>query len=166
MIDLAAAGDPVVTSENSHPHQKVGVVVGVDETVGSEPALQYAFEQAQQGRQMLRAVHAWREPTHDCAPWVCYDLEVLGLAKKKFTSGRLDTWRPHYPEVTVIEDIRHGCPVEALVDASVGADLLVVGARGRAADSGTLGSVCGAVLLRASCPVVVVRCRKQGRDND
>jgi nucleotide-binding universal stress UspA family protein len=144
----------------------VGVVVGVDKTAGSEPALEYEFEQARLGRQMLCAVHAWQEPTPDCAPWISCDLEALGAQKREFTTGRLDVWRPRYPEITVVEDVRQGYAVDVLVEASIGADLLVVGAHGKNSNSAALGSVSGGVLYRASCPVVVVRCRKEGCDND
>ncbi|MEO3859980.1 universal stress protein [Acrocarpospora sp. B8E8] len=138
----------------------------MDETAGCEPALEYAFEQARLGQQMLRAVHAWQEPEHACAPWIGYDLEELGALKRDFTAGRIDVWRPKYPEITVVADVRRGHPVDVLVEASVSADLLVVGAHGKSANSAALGSVSGGVLYRASCPVVVVRCRKEGRDND
>jgi nucleotide-binding universal stress UspA family protein len=139
--------------------EDVGIVVGVDETTGCESALAYAFEQAKKGRQMLRAVHAWQTTQHS----MCSDREAI---ERSMTTDRLEVWRPQYPEVTVVADIRHGHPVDVLVEAAIGAEMLVVGARGHATASGALGSVSGGVLYRASCPVVVVRCPKQGRDND
>ncbi|GIH22195.1 hypothetical protein Aph01nite_05050 [Acrocarpospora phusangensis] len=137
----------------------MGVVVGVDESSGCESALAYAFEQANKGRQMLRAVHAWQVSKHG----ICSDREEI---ERSMTADRLEVWRPQYPEVTVVADVRHGHPVDVLVEASHGADMLVVGARGDSHSGGELGSVSGGVLYRASCPVVVVRCPKQGRDND
>jgi nucleotide-binding universal stress UspA family protein len=50
-----------------------------------------------------------------------------------------------------------GSPARVLIDASDGADLLVVGTRGRGAVTGALlGSVSTACVHHARCPVVVV----------
>jgi nucleotide-binding universal stress UspA family protein len=58
---------------------------------------------------------------------------------------------------TVLED-RH--PADALVELSSEADLVVVGARGRGGFRGLLlGSVTHALVLHATCPVVVVPSR-------
>jgi nucleotide-binding universal stress UspA family protein len=55
---------------------------------------------------------------------------------------------------SVVED-RH--PAEALVELSAGADMLVVGSRGRGGFSSLLlGSVSHAAVLHALCPVVVI----------
>ena len=49
-------------------------------------------------------------------------------------------------------------PVKILVDASDGADLLVVGNRGHGGFTGLLlGSVSGQILAYAHCPTVIVR---------
>lgn len=51
-----------------------------------------------------------------------------------------------------------GTPAEVLLEASLGADLLVVGHRGRGAfSSALLGSVGLQCVLRAACPVTIVR---------
>lgn len=51
-----------------------------------------------------------------------------------------------------------GNPATALIDQSVGAELLVVGARGRGGFTHlVLGSVASAALHHAACPVVVIR---------
>jgi nucleotide-binding universal stress UspA family protein len=62
---------------------------------------------------------------------------------------------------TVVED-RH--PAEALVELSAGAELLVVGSRGRGGFSEMLlGSVSHAAVLHAVCPVVVVPSQREER---
>jgi nucleotide-binding universal stress UspA family protein len=76
--------------------------------------------------------------------------EMLGSAVYELR----DTLAGVQVERVVIDD-RH--PAEALVDASSGADLLVVGSRGRGGFSRLLlGSVSHAVVLHATCPVVVL----------
>jgi nucleotide-binding universal stress UspA family protein len=51
-----------------------------------------------------------------------------------------------------------GHPATRLIEASAGADLLVVGSRGHGAFAGMLlGSVSEHCVAHASCPVVVVR---------
>ncbi|WP_214105552.1 universal stress protein [Acrocarpospora catenulata] len=118
------------------------IVVGLDGSPVSERVLAYTFEQARHRKCTVRAVHAWldrREPVH---------IEQEHLAP----------WRARYPEIEVIEDIRREHPVGALVSASRGANLLVVGARqGASGSSARLGSVARGVLDNARCPVAVVR---------
>jgi nucleotide-binding universal stress UspA family protein len=59
---------------------------------------------------------------------------------------------------SVIERTVQGHPAQVLVDASDGAELLVVRNRGHGGFTGLLlGSVSGQVLAHARCPTVVVR---------
>lgn len=63
----------------------------------------------------------------------------------------------NYPEVVVRRQVVQGAPRSALLDAASGAQLLVVGARGRGGLRGmVLGSVSLAVLHHAPCPAAVV----------
>ncbi|MFI6785930.1 universal stress protein [Nonomuraea sp. NPDC050383] len=133
------------------------IVVGVDDSPGCEPALEFAFEQARARGCALRAVHARRSPQERSSE----------PGTGSVLTDRLAGWRERYPDVEVREDLRHGPPVPALVDASVGADLLVVGSRGLGAvGSLLLGSVSREVLHHAQCPVAVVRgAAVAGRDD-
>jgi nucleotide-binding universal stress UspA family protein len=63
-----------------------------------------------------------------------------------------------HPEVSVVRQVLAGTPRAALLTASAGAQLLVVGARGRGGlDEMSLGSIAQAVLQYAPCSVAVVR---------
>jgi nucleotide-binding universal stress UspA family protein len=60
--------------------------------------------------------------------------------------------------VDVESVVVQGHPAKVLVDASVGAQLLVVGSRGHGGFAGLLlGSVSEYVIAHASCPVLVIR---------
>ena len=66
-----------------------------------------------------------------------------------------------YPDVEVTRSVVHDEPVSALIRHADGAQLLVVGSRGRGDLSGLLlGSVSRGVLQRAGGPVAVVRARQ------
>jgi nucleotide-binding universal stress UspA family protein len=78
-------------------------------------------------------------------------------AQAQLSEG-LVRWRERYSEVDVVERtvMRHADA--ALIDESSGAELLLVGSRGRGGFAGLLlGSVSHAVLHHARCPVAVVR---------
>jgi len=66
--------------------------------------------------------------------------------------------REEFPDVAVQQRLIQGRPAHEIADASRGAELVVVGSRGRGGFvSLLLGSVSHGVLHRAHCPVMVVR---------
>jgi nucleotide-binding universal stress UspA family protein len=68
--------------------------------------------------------------------------------------------RERHPAVEVACHAVHGQPAEALIEASTGATMLVVGSRGRGGFSSLrLGSVSEQCVRHAFCPVLVVRDR-------
>lgn len=134
------------------------VVVGVDGSPECEPALRYAFEEAELRGCPLRALYAWQLPVHAFAPEITYDMDEVHRARHQVVQERLAGWREKYPTVRVVEDVRCADPVDALVEASARADLTVVGSHGRGViGSLVLGSVSRGVLHRAHGPVAVVR---------
>ncbi|MCA2187191.1 universal stress protein [Nonomuraea cavernae] len=147
-----AHGTVVVVRPTATEHRQL--VVGLDETDSSEPALAHAFAEASLRRVPLRAVYAYAVPVHA----VSLDLDRLRRAQYEFIRDRLAPWRARHPEVNVIEDITSMHPVTALTEASKDADLIVVGNRGHGGiASAVLGSVSHGVLHHAHCPVAVVR---------
>ncbi|GAB2485520.1 universal stress protein [Streptosporangium sandarakinum] len=149
---------PVVVVRPGGEEHRREVVVGVDDSPQSDPALAYAFEQARARGCPLRAVHAWQLPVHAFAPDVTYDMDEVRRYQDRMVREKLTAWREKLPEVQVIEDVSSAHPVDALVEASADADLVVVGSRGMGTiGSAILGSVSRGVLHHARCPVAVVR---------
>lgn len=133
------------------------IVVGVDGSQPSGEALRWAIDEARRRGAAVEAVHAWHQPF------------VAGYS----TEGALDLG-PYEDEARTLLDAAvealgdtGAVPVDrktvcggaagALVEAAKGADLLVVGSRGRGGFSGLLlGSVSQQVVHHAPCPVVII----------
>jgi nucleotide-binding universal stress UspA family protein len=125
------------------------VVVGADGSGPAQAAVAFAFEEAARRAAPLRAV---------CA--VADTPGVLGAAHRIEADfdRAIAKYEPDYPEVAVQRLVRQGAPRSALLEAATGAQLLVVGARGRGdMQEMHLGSVSLAVLHHAPCPVSIVR---------
>jgi nucleotide-binding universal stress UspA family protein len=134
------------------------VVLGVDGSETDEAAIEFAFGAAARRGAPLVAVHAWLDYVVDSAYTELVDWDALQGEEEAFLAQRLAGWSAKHPEVAVRRVLVRDRPAYALLDHSAGAQLLVVGSRGRGAVSGTLlGSVSQAVLHHAPCPVVVVR---------
>lgn len=135
------------------------VVLGLDANEPDDALIKFAFDAAQRRAVPLRVVHSWTLP-----PYFAYGLPPdpqlnaeLGRIAAETLTEVLDSWRPQYPSVEVIEQVEPGKAVEQLVTASGGASLLVVGRRMRRAPfGGRIGSVAHAVLHHAVAPVAVI----------
>lgn len=137
------------------------VIVGVDGSEASEPALSYAFAYAASTGSSLTAVHTWWwEPLEGVSlgePWIG-DWTQIATQEGSLVSEVLAGWSQKYPDLAVTSHVVRGDPVIELLEQSKGARLLVVGSRGRGGFIGMmLGSVSRRILKRASCPVAVVR---------
>ncbi|GAA4612039.1 universal stress protein [Actinoallomurus liliacearum] len=151
---------PTVVVRDLEPAIRREVVVGVDGSAVSEPAVGFAFEEAALRKARLRALHVWSHPASrgpgDMQPLV-YDPRLVAEEELRLVETSLAAWQGKFPEVEVVFDVEHGRPARVLAGASARADLLVVSTRGRGGFSGLLlGSVSHALLHRAHCPLVVV----------
>ncbi|WP_127782016.1 universal stress protein [Rhodococcus sp. X156] len=154
---------PAVTGEGEGDGEGEGaVVVGVDGSAASEPALAIAFEEASLRGAELVAVHAWsdqslRPATPDRGlPW-----ESIESAEKAALAESLAGFTDRYPDVVVQRVVVQDRPVRHLLACSEGAQLLVVGSRGRGGFRGLLlGSTSTALLHSAECPLMIVRNRR------
>ncbi len=153
----------VIPAEDTDVSSSDGpVVVGIDGTPASEPAVRFAFEEASLRRAELVAVHAWSEFTggseYRVAREPAADWSSLEAEHGKILAERLAGWSEKYPDVTVRRVFRRKRAAEALLSHADGAQLLVVGSRGHGGFAGMLlGSVSRKLIHHPICPLVVVR---------
>jgi nucleotide-binding universal stress UspA family protein len=136
------------------------IVVGVDGN-GADEALRFALDEAELRGADLEVIHAWADPytgprTGVSVPRSDLEHDASQILDRSLLRV-LDGGDLH---VAIHARLVERGPVEALVDAAEGADLLVVGSRGRGGlASLLLGSVSRQVVHAAPCPVAVVRNR-------
>jgi nucleotide-binding universal stress UspA family protein len=125
------------------------IVVGTDGSDDGQRALAWAAAEARRRGAVLEVVHAWELMASDTM-----SPDPSGSARTVLASclSGIDT-----EGVEVRPRLVQGRPAPSLVGAAAGADLLVVGSRGRSGIAEVvLGSVSRACVHYASCPVVVV----------
>jgi len=134
------------------------IVVGVDGSGSSRSALAWAVGQASATRGVLDVVTAWEVPLAIRDPWppgLTTDFE--GLAKSAQAQA-LESVSGKTGQVEIRTKVVEGNAADVLLDAAVGADLLVVGSHGHGGFMrALLGSVGQHCVHHATCPVVVVR---------
>ncbi len=138
------------------------VVVGVDGSRGSSAALRWAADEARLRGARLKVVRAWHIPSVSYGAYVVLpnDFEDWGKEAAAALEEQVATVLGEVPQVPVVREVREGPAAKAILDAAEGADLVVVGSRGRGGFSGLLlGSVSSQVAHHAHCPVVIVRQR-------
>ncbi|MGC1283753.1 MAG: universal stress protein [Streptosporangiaceae bacterium] len=134
------------------------IVVGVDGSESSKDALRWAARQSELTGATLEVVTGWDYPAfYGWAPAIPDDLDFGHFAQRAQDEALEEVFgadRPARLETRVVG--RH--PALALVEASEGADLLVVGSRGYGgfADA-LLGSVSTYCIHHAHCPVTIIR---------
>ncbi|MEV8516099.1 universal stress protein [Dactylosporangium sp. NPDC051484] len=137
------------------------IIVGIDGLHNAAHTLRFAFEQASYRHAGITAVHAYLWPSSsgpgDMVPLV-YDPDKLREEEYRALCESMGGWVEPYPDVGVRHAVIHGRAAAVLTELSAGAELVVVGSRGRGGFTGLLlGSVSQAVIHHAACPVAVVR---------
>jgi nucleotide-binding universal stress UspA family protein len=101
---------------------------------------------------------SWEWPNTYGAGYYLPDDYNPDLDAHKMLDDAIEKVRGTFPEVTIKAIVIEGHPAPTLADASLGADLLVVGSRGRGEFSGMLlGSVSEYCTHHVSCPITIVR---------
>lgn len=163
-LDVAAHASCPVVVVRELPKQlpdRPGVVVGSDGSELSEAAIAAGFEQADRLGVPLTVVHARYLDSAGTGPAGLETDDMRHAEGEDYTAAASEAvagWSEKYPDVQVRQHTLRAHPVQALVDHSRGAELVVVGSRGRGGFGGMLlGSVSQGVLHHAHCPVMVVR---------
>lgn len=140
------------------------VTVGVDAPIRAGEVLRTASDQAMARRATLRAVHAWSLPepyeslhadTTEDRRWGQRARAEIRAALEEVASGAVKA----HAEVLA----HRGRAIDALLDASEGVDLLVIGRHDPYVPTGShIGPVARAVLLEATCPVLLAEPRRRG----
>jgi nucleotide-binding universal stress UspA family protein len=139
-----------------------GIVVGIDGSHNASHALEWAMTEASIRQAPLTVITVNSVPA---GYWTGTPVELPGdqdrvaeirktaEAAVAETAAKLGAERPESVTVTAVS----GFPAQTLIDASSGADMLVVGTRGGGGFASlVLGSVSNQVVHHAHCPVVVV----------
>jgi len=139
---------------------RLPIVVGVDATVRSVPALRWSAFEALQRDTELVAVHAYGA-AWQCAPYApAPESQSPDRAARQATARLEETLRAAFGDKAPVP-VRKICdsrrPVPALLDHGKGAALLVLAARPDLVRGGaTLGPVARDCLRHAPCPVVLL----------
>ena len=140
------------------------IVVGIDGSPSSGAALEWALRQAQLTGATLEAVTSWEWPSAGGFGMLApsdFDPEKDG---QSVLDDALSSVEGDRDGVKIDSKLVAGPAAMVLVDASVGADLLVVGNRGHSElASLVLGSVSDHCVTHAHSPVVIIR---EGEGND
>lgn len=139
------------------------IVVGVDGSEDATAALEWALDEGQLRGAEIDVVHAY---------YLLPDLSELAALTEEpgmivqaddLLLKTVDPVLATRPGIHVTTRAVHGPAVRTLLDAAAGADLLVVGSRGRGGFTGLLlGSVSQQCVHHAPCPVVVVPRTRRG----
>jgi nucleotide-binding universal stress UspA family protein len=126
------------------------IVVGVDGTTTALRAVAWAAKEAVLRRRPLRLVHA--------APYLGTPDDPAGRGRADAVLARARTVAHQIaPEVATEAAVLPDPPVAALIHASAGAELLVIGMIGGSGPEILLGTVTLDITTGAHCPVAVVR---------
>ncbi|GHE05039.1 universal stress protein [Streptomyces alanosinicus] len=138
------------------------VVVGVDGSSSSYAALRWAVHYAGLVGATVDAVAVWELPGLYGWSAPAVDMDVDEEETRQRMHKELTDVLGADAAGTVRSLVVHGNAADVLLRAAEGAEVLVVGGRGRGGFAAALlGSVSQHVAQHASCPVVIVRAQKE-----
>ncbi|MHC5905755.1 universal stress protein [Streptomyces sp. S6] len=158
----ARAGCPVIVVRGGHDNRVTAdgqgrIAVGVGDKGTDSAALDFAVREARLRNATVDAVRAWRCPARESTDIPLLAGEPARLHEQQAVEVLDRALKDMPADVHVTRQVVEGHPRAALLAASYGADLLVVGARRHPGHLGLqLGRVAHAVLHHSACAVAVV----------
>jgi nucleotide-binding universal stress UspA family protein len=156
----ARANCPTVVVREDHDAagQDSPVVVGVDDRGHAGNAVDVAFAEADLRRSELIAVHAWQPPDLSSG-FIPPDPDELAELRQSAQAELAEALAGHsqgFPDVAVQCRVLGSPVIDALVQASQGAGLLILGRHGnQRVGTVALGSVARQCMKVAPCPVMI-----------
>jgi nucleotide-binding universal stress UspA family protein len=141
------------------------IVVGIDGSEASREALRWAANEADVRGVDLQVVGVWSFPMYLDPMGGAHPLpnllERTEERERKMIDDEIQSVLGTSPVISITKTLRCGSTAPELLDASVGAELLVVGSRGRGGFmSALMGSTAMHCVQHATVPVAVVRAPK------
>jgi nucleotide-binding universal stress UspA family protein len=139
------------------------IVVGVEGSGYARAALIWAIEEAHHRDAVVEVVTCYSPTYVPAAPDLGYvpldSFDLLSEVEKMQTEVIESAVKcANHPEVEVRKIVKKGRAADTLMAAAEGADMLVVGNRGRGGFAGLrLGSVSQSIAHHSPCPLVIVR---------
>jgi nucleotide-binding universal stress UspA family protein len=141
------------------------IVVGIDGSAASREALRWAASEAEARGVDLQVVGVWSFPMYLDPMGGAHPLpnllERTEERERMMIDNEVACVLGTSPAIPIVKTLRCGSTAPELLEESAGADLLVVGSRGR---GGFLAALMGSTAMHcvqhASVPVVVVRAPK------
>jgi nucleotide-binding universal stress UspA family protein len=142
------------------------IAVGVDDGDTTDHVLQTAFQAASDRDAALTVVRAYLPVIPlwlGDVPPAAISTPEQDTAEHTRVEDLLVPWRQKFPQVPVEVMVSHDSAAAVLVGVSHGAQLVIVGSRGRGTITGALlGSTGMQLLHHADCPVWIARAAKDG----
>lgn len=141
------------------------ITVGLDGSLESRAAAEWAAREAALRRIPVRLLHVWQPVPERMARAPLPGAETHQYWAERIPREAAEGLRLRHPGVEVSIEQRAGAPAEVLPDAARDAELLVLGSRALSGLTGFLiGSVGQSVVARAEVPVILVRAGEQAAD--
>jgi nucleotide-binding universal stress UspA family protein len=145
------------------------IVVGVDGSAQSVAALRWAADEARLRGDTLQVITVWEFPqaAFMASPGWVLPTELGEELERRARGVQEEAIRKALGpegEDTVTTKVVEGVPAQVLIEASDGADMLVLGSRGFGGFRGLLlGSIGHHCTQHANCPVVIIRTQEEVR---